>query len=36
VVEQVPIQTEPTKENRCYLECKRLKMGHYLNVDTNP
>jgi 3,4-dihydroxy 2-butanone 4-phosphate synthase / GTP cyclohydrolase II len=36
VVEQVPIQTETNKHNRCYLECKRLKMGHYLNVDTTP
>ncbi len=36
VVEQVPIQIEPNDYNRCYLECKRLKMGHYLNVDTTP
>lgn len=36
VVEQVPIQIEPNEHNRCYLECKRLKMGHYLNVNTNP
>jgi 3,4-dihydroxy 2-butanone 4-phosphate synthase/GTP cyclohydrolase II len=36
VVERVPIQTEPTDQNRCYLECKRLKMGHYLNIDTTP
>lgn len=36
VVEQVPIQTQPNEHNRCYLECKRLKMGHYLNIDTTP
>ena len=36
VVEQVPIQIEPNEYNRCYLECKRLKMGHYLNIDTTP
>ncbi len=36
VVEQVPIQIEPNDYNRCYLECKRLKMGHYLNIDTTP
>ncbi|RJP93959.1 MAG: bifunctional 3,4-dihydroxy-2-butanone-4-phosphate synthase/GTP cyclohydrolase II [Desulfobacteraceae bacterium] len=36
VVEQVPIQTQSNEHNRCYLECKRLKMGHYLNVDTTP
>jgi len=36
VVEQVPIQTKPNEHNRCYLECKRLKMGHYLNLDTTP
>jgi len=36
VVEQVPIQIEPNDFNRCYLECKRLKMGHYLNIDTTP
>lgn len=36
VTEKVPIQIAPNKHNRCYLECKRLKMGHYLNVDTTP
>ncbi|MFO7931061.1 MAG: bifunctional 3,4-dihydroxy-2-butanone-4-phosphate synthase/GTP cyclohydrolase II [Desulfosalsimonas sp.] len=33
VVEQIPIQTEPNDYNRCYLECKQLKMGHYLSID---
>ncbi len=36
VVEQVPIQTKPNEHNRSYLECKCLKMGHYLNIDTTP
>lgn len=36
VTEQVPIQIESNDYNRCYLECKRLKMGHNLNVDTTP
>jgi 3,4-dihydroxy 2-butanone 4-phosphate synthase / GTP cyclohydrolase II len=34
VVEQVPIQIEPNEFNRCYLECKQLKMGHFLNLET--
>jgi 3,4-dihydroxy 2-butanone 4-phosphate synthase / GTP cyclohydrolase II len=34
VVEQVPIQIEPNEHNKCYLECKKLKMGHLLNVGT--
>jgi len=33
MVEQVPIKIEPNEFNRCYLECKELKMGHYLSVD---
>ncbi len=36
VVEQVPIEVEPNEFNRCYLECKKLKMGHLLNIDANP
>ncbi len=36
IVEQVPIYTEPNKFNRGYLECKKLKMGHLLNIDANP
>ncbi len=31
VIEQVPIETEPNEFNRCYLECKKEKMGHTLN-----
>ncbi len=36
VVEQVPIRIEPNEFNRCYLECKQLKMGHLLNLDAKP
>jgi 3,4-dihydroxy 2-butanone 4-phosphate synthase/GTP cyclohydrolase II len=31
VVEQVPIEVEPTEENRRYLETKRDKLGHRLH-----
>jgi 3,4-dihydroxy 2-butanone 4-phosphate synthase/GTP cyclohydrolase II len=34
IVEQIEIKTEPNEYNRRYLECKQLKMGHMLNVDT--
>ncbi|MBW2369750.1 MAG: GTP cyclohydrolase II, partial [Deltaproteobacteria bacterium] len=34
VVEQVPIEVESNEHNKCYLECKKLKLGHLLNVDT--
>jgi len=36
VVEQVPIEVAPNEFNKCYLECKKLKMGHLLNVEANP
>ncbi len=36
IVEQVPIEVTPNEHNRCYLECKKLKMGHLLNIDANP
>ena len=36
IVEQVPIEIEPNEFNKGYLECKRLKMGHLLNVDVTP
>lgn len=32
IVEQIPIEIEPNEHNRCYLECKKLKMGHMLNI----
>jgi 3,4-dihydroxy 2-butanone 4-phosphate synthase/GTP cyclohydrolase II len=33
IVEQIPIEIEPNEYNRCYLECKKLKMGHLLHID---
>ncbi len=37
IVEQVPIEIEPNEYNRCYLNCKKLKMGHMLKtVDATP
>jgi len=36
VVEQVPIEIKPNPHNQGYLECKKLKMGHNLNMDTVP
>lgn len=36
IVEQVPLEIEPNKYNKGYLECKKIKMGHLLNVDSNP
>ena len=32
VVDQVPIEVEPNEFNQCYLECKKLKMGHLLTL----
>jgi 3,4-dihydroxy 2-butanone 4-phosphate synthase/GTP cyclohydrolase II len=36
IIEQVPIEIEANEFNKCYLECKKLKMGHRLNIDANP
>jgi len=36
VVDQVAIEIEPNEYNKCYLECKKLKMGHLLNLDATP
>jgi len=36
ITEQVPVEVEPNKFNKCYLECKKLKMGHTLNIDATP
>ncbi len=33
IEEQVPIEIPPNEHNRCYLESKKLKMGHLLNVE---
>ncbi len=34
IAEQVPIEVPANEHNRCYLECKKLKMGHLLNLAT--
>jgi 3,4-dihydroxy 2-butanone 4-phosphate synthase/GTP cyclohydrolase II len=36
ITEQVPIEIAANEFNKCYLECKKLKMGHRLNIDANP
>lgn len=36
IVKQVPIEIPANEYNKCYLECKKLKMGHLLNVDAAP
>ena len=36
IVEQVPIEVPANIHNKCYLECKKLKMGHLLNIDATP
>jgi 3,4-dihydroxy 2-butanone 4-phosphate synthase/GTP cyclohydrolase II len=36
IVEQTRIEIEPNEYNRCYLECKKAKMGHLLNIDVVP
>ena len=36
IVEQKPIDITPNKYNQCYLECKKIKMGHLLNIDAAP
>lgn len=33
IVERVPLETEIHKENRRYLETKKIKLGHYLHMD---
>jgi 3,4-dihydroxy 2-butanone 4-phosphate synthase / GTP cyclohydrolase II len=33
IVEQIHIEITPNEFNRCYLECKKLKMGHLLHFD---
>lgn len=33
IIEQIPIEIEANEYNRCYLECKKLKMGHILELD---
>jgi len=36
IIEQIPIEIEPNEFNRCYLECKKTKMGHLLHIDDTP
>jgi len=36
VVEQVPVEISANQHNKCYLECKKIKMGHLLNIDAAP
>jgi len=36
IEKQVPIEIPPNEHNRCYLECKKIKMGHLLNVEATP
>ena len=36
LVEQVSIEVTPNQYNKGYLECKKLKMGHMLNIDAAP
>jgi 3,4-dihydroxy 2-butanone 4-phosphate synthase/GTP cyclohydrolase II len=33
ITEQIPIEIEANEYNRCYLECKKLKMGHILELS---
>jgi 3,4-dihydroxy 2-butanone 4-phosphate synthase/GTP cyclohydrolase II len=35
IVEQIAIEVEPNEFNRCYLECKKLKMGHLLSFESH-
>jgi 3,4-dihydroxy 2-butanone 4-phosphate synthase/GTP cyclohydrolase II len=32
IVETVPLEVPPNKYNKFYLETKRDKMGHFLNI----
>ncbi len=36
IVEQVPIEVEANEFNKCYLECKKVKMGHLLSIEKTP
>jgi len=33
IVDQVPIEIAPNDFNRCYLECKKVRMGHLLDME---
>jgi 3,4-dihydroxy 2-butanone 4-phosphate synthase/GTP cyclohydrolase II len=36
IVDQVPIEIEANEFNKCYLECKKSKMGHMLSLEKTP
>lgn len=36
IVDKVGTEIEPNKYNKGYLECKKFKMGHLLNIDAVP
>lgn len=36
IVDQVPIEIEANEFNKCYLECKKIKMGHLLSLEKTP
>ena len=36
IVETVGLKVDPNPHNHSYLQTKKLKMGHMLNVDANP
>ncbi len=36
IVDQVPIEIEANEFNKCYLECKKVKMGHMLSLKKTP
>jgi len=36
IEDQIPIEIPANEHNRCYLECKKLKMGHLLNIEAIP
>lgn len=36
IIDQVPIEIEANEFNKCYLECKKIKMGHLLSLEKTP
>jgi 3,4-dihydroxy 2-butanone 4-phosphate synthase/GTP cyclohydrolase II len=36
IIDQVPIEVEANEFNKCYLECKKIKMGHMLSLERTP
>ena len=33
ITERVPLQTDPTDENRAYLETKAARLGHLIDLE---